>query len=63
MDGLFRLPYSVNKEDWEGGMWSESYANPAYLTSLYQDLVIKKIGRLGKERFKEVMNKFQDIFA
>lgn len=54
---------AVKKEDWEGGMWSESYANPAYITSLYQGLVIKPIGRLGSKRFAEVREKLGKILG
>ena len=53
---------TVKKEDWEHGVWSESHANPAYIASLDQQLVIKKIGRLRTERFSEVMQKFRKIF-
>jgi len=54
---------AVKKEDWEGGLWSESYANPAYITSLDQGLVIKKIGRLSSKRFSEVKEKLVKILG
>lgn len=52
----------VKKEDWTDGLWSESYVNPAYVASLDLKLVIKRIGRLRKERFDELMQKFKRIF-
>ncbi|MBM3229691.1 type II toxin-antitoxin system PemK/MazF family toxin [Candidatus Parvarchaeota archaeon] len=54
---------SIMKEDWEGGLWAESYVNPAYLTTIEPSLVIKRIGRLGKGKFKVVMQKFLGIFS
>ena len=54
---------AIKKEDWAGGLWSESYANPAYLASMDKRLVIKRIGKLRPEKHAEVKEKLGKLLG
>ena len=56
-------PYSVliRKEDWKSGLYSESCVKSSIILTIHKGLVLKKIGRLGTQRFNEVMEKIQRI--
>lgn len=55
--------YSVQIKpgDWKDGMYSESCVKTASIFSLDKDIVLRPIGRLSGERFREVMGKIQEI--
>jgi len=51
----------IKPEDWKDGFYSESCVKVAAILTIDKKLVIKPIGRLGSERFKEVMEKVYEI--
>jgi len=51
----------INPEDWKDGMYSESCVKAATILTIDKDIVIKPIGRLSSERFKDVLAKLQRI--
>ncbi|MBU0592089.1 MAG: type II toxin-antitoxin system PemK/MazF family toxin [Candidatus Micrarchaeota archaeon] len=51
----------IKPEDWKNGLYSESCVKVANICTVDKRLVIKTIGRLSSERFKEVMTKVYGI--
>ncbi len=58
-------PYTVfiRREDWKDGLYSESCVKAGTIGSLDKRIILKKIGRLGAERFGEVMRKVKEILG
>jgi len=54
---------AVKKEDWEKGLWSESYVKPSYIAAVDKRVIIQKIGRLSKERHAEVLSALLTILG
>lgn len=52
---------TIKPEDWKDGMYSESCVKAATIITIDTEIVIKPIGRLGSERFKEVLAKIHEI--
>lgn len=44
----------IMPEDWKGGLYSESGVKADSVQTIAKSIVIKKIGRLGSGRFREV---------
>ncbi|MFA6530224.1 MAG: type II toxin-antitoxin system PemK/MazF family toxin [Candidatus Micrarchaeia archaeon] len=51
----------IKEEDWKDGYYSESCVKVASVFTLDKKIILKRIGRLGSERFAEVMVKFNEM--
>lgn len=51
----------IKSEDWKDGLYSESCVKAANILTIDKSIVIKKIGRLGTERFKETIQKICEV--
>jgi mRNA interferase MazF len=52
----------IKPEDWKDGLYSESCVKVATIMSIEKTMAVKKIGRLGTERFNEVKRKVIALF-
>lgn len=52
----------IKPEDWKEGLYSESCVKAASIMSIEKAMVVRKIGRLGAERFNEVKKKVIALF-
>ena len=53
----------INAEDWKEGDYSESCIKLSGIYALDKKLIIKKIGRLSTERFRDVLFGINKIFG
>ncbi len=51
----------IKADDWKDGMYSESCVKAAIILTIERSIVLKRIGRLSGERFKEVIEKVHSI--
>jgi mRNA interferase MazF len=51
----------VKKDDWKDGEYSESCIKASTIITVDKNIIIKRIGRLSSERFKEVIQKVNEI--
>lgn len=51
----------INQEDWKDGLYSESCVKFANILTIDKNLVIKPIGRLNNERFRDVLLKIYEV--
>ena len=52
----------IKREDWKDGLYSESGVRVDSIQTVSKKIVIKKIGRLGTERFNVVKKKVIALF-
>ncbi|MFH1307076.1 MAG: type II toxin-antitoxin system PemK/MazF family toxin, partial [Candidatus Micrarchaeota archaeon] len=57
--------YSVHikPQDWKNGIYSDSYVKCWAILAIDREMVVKRIGRLGSERFSEAMKKMNEIIG
>ena len=53
----------IKSEDWKDGLYSESCVKVANVFTLEKKIVLKRIGRLGSDRFNEVVQKLKEIIS
>jgi mRNA interferase MazF len=51
----------IKPDDWKDGLYSESCVKVANILTVEKRIVLKRIGRLGAERFNAVIGKIHDI--
>jgi mRNA interferase MazF len=62
MKGLGNL-IRIKPEDWKEGLYSESGVKADSIQTIAKSIVIKKIGRLGTDRFNEVREKILELIG
>lgn len=53
----------IERDDWKDGLYSECCVRYSTILTIDKKIVLKRIGRLSSERFKDVMKKVDEIFG
>lgn len=53
----------IKKDDWKDGLYSECCIRYSTILTIDKKIILKRIGRLSSERFKDVIKKVEEMLG